>query len=237
MRLEAALKGDLIDLLKQERAAAFRAFRATGKEVGKGLRDDLKKHTRAKGLGKFANRWTFRVNRPRHPMGMSVAVFPRSRATRAIIDAFDTGGIVRAGNAGNGKAKGRRFLAIPTPQNRRGKKVRFELKDLKDTFVQPLKDGSEGYVVFARVRHAQRRDKRGRVRDMAFTADQALLAGGQVRASKKLLAAGGVPLFVLKPQVRMQKRLDIKSVVAPWPGRIAGILVRNWEVEARDIKS
>lgn len=213
--------------MKQERAAAFRAFRATGKEVGKGLRDDLRKHTRSKGLGKFASRWTFRVNRPRHPMDMSVAVFPRSKATRTIIDAFDTGGIIRA--------KGGRFLAIPTPQNRRGKKIRIPLHELKDSFVQPLK-GGPGYVVFGRVRRAQRRDKKGRIRDLAFT-ESSLLAGGQIRASKKLLEAGGIPLFVLKPQVRMQKRLDIRSVVDPWRGRIAETLVRHWEVESRGIKS
>ncbi|PJK29952.1 DUF6441 family protein [Minwuia thermotolerans] len=227
MRLEAAIRGDLKKIVSAEVRQARRAINAGMREAGKGLRDDMKAHVRQAGLGKFATRWVFRVNRPREPMDMSVAVFPRGTATRTIIGAFDTGGIIRP--------KQGRYLAIPTDFNRkdgrRGGKVLKQIDELDDAFVQRSRSGT--LIVFSRVRLAQEKmQDKVRVRDLAF-AEGRLLGSGRRRRTHEFLAAGIVPMFVLKPSVRMPKRLDLDRVKRPWDAKLPRLIVEHWEKESR----
>ena len=231
MRLEAAIRGDLRKVVSGEVRAARKAINAAMREAGKGLKDDLKTHTRERDLGKFVNRWTFRVNRPREPMDMSVAVFPRGKRTRTILNTFNEGGVIRPDKS--------RYLAIPTDFNRkggrRGGKVLKQLDELEDSFVRRSRSGQ--LIVFSKVRLAQRRtEKTKQVRNLAFVEGRRLGSGRRAR-SEKFLRAGAVPMFVLVPRIRMAKRLDIESVVRPWRSRLPELVVANWEKEANAIRS
>ena len=61
MRLEAAIRGDLQKIMKQEAAAAEKAVTLGVTEAATGLRDELKSQVLRAGLGeKMARTWRFK---------------------------------------------------------------------------------------------------------------------------------------------------------------------------------
>ncbi|MFO0110421.1 MAG: DUF6441 family protein, partial [Alphaproteobacteria bacterium] len=61
MRIEAAIRGDLTKIMREEEAAAEKAVTRGVTEAATGLRDELKSQVLRAGLGeKMARTWRFR---------------------------------------------------------------------------------------------------------------------------------------------------------------------------------
>lgn len=222
MRLGAAITGDLRKVVAGQWREAGRAIRAGLREAANGLRDDLRRDAEGAGLGRLGRVWRARVYGGRRgPWESAALVYPKGgERTRGALAAFEDGAVVRATKA--------RYLLIPTGFNRaggrRGGRVLYQPKDLKDSFVQRTRGGD--LLLFARVGHAQARVK-GRVRDRAFVNDR-LLAGGRARRTRDILQAGVVPMFLLVPQIRVRKRLNIAAITRRWEARLGELIVKHW---------
>lgn len=222
MRIGAAIKGDLRKQVSKEWREAGRAIRKGLREAGKGLQADLRKDAEVAGLGKLARAWRVRVyGGKRGPWESAALVYPKGgERTRGALWAFEHGATIRATNS--------RYLLIPTGFNRkggrRGGRVLYQPSELTDSFVQRTKNGH--LLLFARVGHAQTKVK-GRVRDRAYV-NERLLGSGRVRRTKEILKAGAVPMFVLVPQIRVTKRLNMAAIVRRWEARLPSLVVKHW---------
>jgi hypothetical protein len=226
VRLKAAITGDLREVVGKEMAAAGKAIRAGLREAGNGMKKDYNAEMRRAGLGKLARVWRVRVYRgKRGPMDAFGIVYPNGgERTREAIWAYEHGATIRAKNA--------KYLLIPTSFNRqrgrRGGKVIYTPDQLKDSFVQQSKDGT--LMLFARVQRAQMKQK-GIVRNRAFV-NSHMLGGGRVKRSEEILRYGSVPMFVLVPQVQVQKRLRLSSITARWQRRAPELILKHWEAQS-----
>ncbi|MET4702176.1 hypothetical protein ABIE65_005228 [Constrictibacter sp. MBR-5] len=57
------------------------------------------------------------------------------------------------------------------------------------------------------------------------------------RAGKRAIAAGRtttVIMFVLLPQTRLKKRLDVKGAGERWVGRLPGLILKEWQAAPVD---
>ncbi len=227
MRLHAAIRGDLKRHMADEVRAIRRALREALKEAGTGLRDDLCEHVAAADLGRLSKAWAHRqfARRGRRRVSdvMSV-VYVKGRSANRAVEAFEYGSVVRPVNA--------RYLAIPTHFNRksgrRGAKVLFRPDQILNGFIRRSRKGT--LILFAKTQRAQRKI-RGRVRDQAYVNDR-LLGSGRVRRTQAILEYGAVPMFILVPEVRIGKRLDIRRIAAGWMDRLPEITIRHMEIES-----
>ncbi|WP_027285909.1 DUF6441 family protein [Rubritepida flocculans] len=233
MRLTATLTGDLRRLLAEEvragERAAMAAIRAETEQVKQELRQQVMAAFGGDARG-VANAWRGRVfptsGESLRPAGLVFTRLPK------VIDAFERGALIRP--KGGGK-----FLAIPTSFNRqggrRGAKARVSPAQMvasRQGFLRPLKSG-RGFVWCLPVRQGQRTG-RGRA---------PLIAGGlmAVATSRRkgaaawqqaLLAQGFVPMFLLLPQVRLAKRLDVQGAAERALRRLPRRFVAAWERES-----
>lgn len=222
MRLEAAILGNLKELLREEADRAAKAVSAGVREAGQGARQDLAAHLQQADLGKLSRAVGHKHYRGRRsPLDAASIVYIKGRAARQAVWAFENGAVIRP--------KSGRYLAIPTQYNRasgrRGGRVLFRPDQLRDSFVQRSQDGS--LLLFARVSQAQRM-VRGRVRNQAFVEGH-LLGSGRVKRTASILQAGVVPMFILKPQVVISKRLDVAAIAKRWQERLPELIVQHWE--------
>lgn len=106
MRVSAAIRGDLAEMMKAERRKGEAATFAGVDQATQGLRLDLRKQITGAGMGqRLANTWrskTYPPDRQSFKPGGSVW----SKAPK-IVSVFATGATIRA--------KNRRFLAVPLP--------------------------------------------------------------------------------------------------------------------------
>ena len=221
MRLQAAISGDLRKIVEQELRSAQAAVVSGLREAGKGLRDELKAHTADADLGGLGRAWTVRVYRGRSALSAAALIYPKGRAAREALWAFEHGATIRPVNG--------RYLAIPTQFNRRrgrrGGRVIYRPEELQDTFVARGPGGD--LLLFARLQHAQRKVN-GSVRDLAAV-NSHVLGSGRKKRTAKLLGYGVVPMFILKPQVRLSKRLDVAGIARKWESRTADIILKRWK--------
>jgi hypothetical protein len=233
LRITAALTTDLRGVLAAEVAAGQRAARNAVADVGRWTQEQLRNQVRnAFGTrsARLANTWRLTVY-PTSAPTLRPAALVSSRAP-TIMDAFDRGAVIRP--KGTGK-----FLAIPTGFNRqggrRGAKPRVTPEQMvasQKAFIRPFKSG-RGFVWCLPVRQGERTG-RGRA---------PLIAGGIVAVAtarrkgaaawqQSLLAQGFVPMFLLLPQVRVSKRLDIAAVARAASARMETTLRSRWSREA-----
>jgi hypothetical protein len=215
MRLGAALLGDLREEMRDEVRNLAPPLRRALRSAGDELKDDLKAHTEAAGLGKLGRAWRHKHFSGRgNPFDMVSIIFPNGRGVRRAIEALDQGVTVRPTKS--------KYLAIPTNFNRkagrRGGRVLFKPDQLKDSFVARAKNGN--LILFARVASAQSKSRRGQIQQKAFVNStlsgrnaSRLLGSGRRRRTEDVLKFGVVPMFVLVPEVRIKKRLNIDDVV------------------------
>lgn len=233
MKLTATLGANLRQILQAEVDAAERAVsRAIGTET-----EALKRTLRAQVNAAFgtnakplANAWRSQTF-PRRGVSMRASGIVWTKVP-TIIDAFERGATIRA--------KGGKFLAIPTGFNRaggrRGSKPRVtpaQMVASKQAFVRPFK-GGRGFVWCLPVRQGERVGRRrapliaGRITQVA-TAKRKGAAAWQAN----LLKQGFVPMFLLVPQVQLAKRLDVRSAGAAALARLPAAVVAAWEAETR----
>jgi len=153
-----------------------------------------------------------------------------------VIDAFERGALIRA--KGGGK-----FLAIPTGFNAaRGRRGRGE-KGMRVTpaqmvasgqaFLRPFKSG-RGFVWCLPLRQGEQTGRRRRTRLVAGGVTEVGTANrkGREAWARGLLEQGMVPMFLLLPQVKLAKRLDVRGAAERGLRRLPGRFVAAWERES-----
>jgi hypothetical protein len=218
MRLQAAIQGDLQALLRRELQAAERAVTAGIREATDGLKTELRRQVTGAGLGsRLANTWRGQVYPPSQP-SIAAAGYVWSKAPR-LVRLYNEGAVIRS-QAGL-------FLAIPTPAAGRhgdgrqritpGAWERIHGQRLR--FVYRRNGPSLLVADHARItRHGRAAANLGRSRGAAFT---------------RLAGRTTVPLFLLVPQVRVRKRLDVDGAAGKWIAALPRLVLRNWREVSR----
>jgi hypothetical protein len=242
VRLAASIVGDLRQALAAEvragERAAMSAIRAETEQVKAELRRQVTTAFSGNARG-IANAWRSmifpRSGQSLRPAGLVFTKVPN------VIDAFERGALIRAKG-------GRKFLAIPTGFNaargRRGRGGRTHAFDgLRVTpaqmvasgqaFLRPFKSG-RGFVWCLPLRQGEQTGRRRRTRLVAGGVAEVGTANrkGREAWARGLLEQGMVPMFLLLPQVKLAKRLDVKGAAERGLRRLPGRFVAAWERES-----
>ena len=220
MRIDAAIQGNLEEVMRQELDAATagvqRAVRR-GSDLAKG---QLRAQVKRAGLGdRLAKSWQNKDRRGRELFwpneGLNPAAMVKTTAGH-IITAHMTGALIRARN--------KRFLAIPTEHALRiaGKRRRMRISPRNWP-------GGKG-----RLRYVKRRNGP----DLLILEEARLTKAGRVsvntRTKKGSLRKGTrtLVMFVLVPMVKLKKRpIDIDGVAAKVGSMLPAMIVREYEKE------
>jgi len=211
MRIEAAIRGDLTKIMREETAIAEKAVTRGVTEAATGLRDELKSQVLRAGLGdKMARTWRFR-RYPATGFSLGAAGLVYSKAP-LIIRAFDAGAIIKS-------SKGF-FLAIPTaaaPKRGVGG-ARINPSNFPEHSLGQLRfvyrKGAPSLLVVDNVRAGT--GKRGGFRKASETAQ---------RTGRGLAT---VVMFILLPQVTLKKRLDVDEAAGRWRDRLPELILQNF---------
>jgi hypothetical protein len=236
MRLGAQLVGDLRKMLAEElragERAAMAAIRTETAEVKAELRQQVTTAFAGNARG-IANAWRSmvfpRTGQSLRPAGLVFTKVPK------VIDAFERGALIRAKG-------GRKFLAIPIGFNAaRGRRGRGE-KGMRVTpaqmvasgqaFLRPFKSG-RGFVWCLPLRAGEQTSRRRRTRLIAGGVTEIGTGNrkGREAWARGLLARGMVPMFLLLPQVKLTKRLDVRGASLRALRRLPGRFVAAWAAE------
>ncbi len=205
MKLAATIARSLQTVMKAELRAIERAVASGTKDAGRGLKVGLRRQVASAGLGqRLANSWRDK-HYPNEKIDAASVIY--SKAPQ-IIRAFDEGAQIRA--------KRGRFPAIPTENApRRGTDRRrispsnFPEHRFGPLRLVPRRNGPSLLVVDG-VRASFSR-KTGGLRGFRKASDRAQ------RTGKGLTT---VVMFVLVPQVKLEKRLDIRREAERWSAKI-----------------
>jgi hypothetical protein len=240
VRIGAAI-GDLRRLLQAEvragERAATRALREETDSLKRELRGQVTAAFGGKGRG-IANAWRSAVY-PRSGVSLRPAGLVWTK-TPTIVDAFERGALIRA--------RGAKYLAIPTGFNaargqrgRGGKGMRVtpaQMAASGQAFLRPFRSG-RGFVWCLPLYGASGTSRTGGRRRRGRTL---LSAGGIAEvgtANRKgreawargMLRKGMVPMFLLLPQVRLAKRLDVAGAAQRAGAHVPRRFVQLWEAE------
>jgi len=206
MRLQAALSGDLDQILADEVRIAEQAVTHSIREATDGLKTELRSQITGAGLGqRLANTWRGEVY-PKGKLSINAAGLVYSRAP-VIVGAHDQGATIRS--------KDGFWLAIPLPaagkrmtpglwEKLRGQRLRFIYRRGKPSLLVAENQ---------RARQGQR--------------------GGFSAASQKAQASGRglvtVPMFLLVPQVTLKKKFDIDRSARRWISTLAQRIANRFD--------
>lgn len=219
MRLRATQSGDLERIAAAEIAGAERAVTRSMRQAGRGLQKDWRDQIRSAGLrGNKLPRTIRQRVYPETGESTSAAALVWSKAPK-IVAAFDEGALIRG--------KDGFWLAVPIdpiarrmrgPNNRKvtpglweqrtGRRLEFIYRKGRPPLLV------DTGVPLARERYDRLDHQTSRYRRW--------VAGGRRRAR------AWKPIFVLLPQVKLRKRLDINRLARKWQGLLPGMIVRNW---------
>ncbi len=211
MRLEAAIKGDLQKIMKEESAAAEKAVTLGVGAAAIGLKEELRVQVTRAGLGeKMARTWRHK-RYPSSGYSIGAAGFVYSKAP-VVIRAFNEATLIKS-------AKGF-FLAIPMPAAPRrgvgGKRINpsnFPEHSLgKLRFV--YRKNAPSLLVVDNLRAGT--GKRGGFRKASATA---------LRTGRGLTT---VVMFILVPQVQLKKRLNIDPAALRWRDKLPELILQHW---------
>jgi hypothetical protein len=208
MKLHLEISPDLVAAMAAEVKAGERAVTAAMREAGTGLKTDWRGQITQAGLGRrLANSIRNRTY-PRSGESLNAAALVWSKASE-IIRAHDTGPLIRS--------KDGFWLAIPTEAAGKG------------TRGKALTPGDWERRRGLRLRFVYRR--RG---PSLLVADGRLNNRGLGVASRAKTGRGRatVPIFLLVPQVKLPKRLDLARDADRAQAAVPGLIVANW-VEVR----
>jgi hypothetical protein len=202
--IQADMQAELRDL---ERAVG------TGtRDAGRGLRTELRRQVGSAGLGqRLANSWRDK-HYPNQKLDAASLVYTKAPQ---IIRAFDEGAVIRS--------KRGRFLAIPTENAPRkgtdGKRIS------PSTFPEhrfgPLRfvarQSGPSLLVVDGLRASFRR-RTGELRGFRRATDRAPRSGQGLTT---------VVMFLLVPQVKLRKRLDVARAAEQWSGQLPALIERQ----------
>jgi hypothetical protein len=209
---------DLAKGLTEAEGDAARSVTSAMREVTESLKGDLRADVVDAGLGhRLANTWRGKTY-PEGGISLEAASFVWSKAPN-LVDAFDRGVTIKSSRGF--------WLAIPTPA--------AGVKGLSATGgMKRITPGGWERRTGMRLRFVYRRG-----RPSLLVADNARLSKkglarpniGRTRAGAQFTRLKGrstVVVFILVPQVTLQKRLDIPSAAQRWADRVPGLLASYW---------
>jgi hypothetical protein len=209
MKLAATLARSLQTGMRAELRAIERAVASGTKDAGRGLKTGLRRQVVSAGLGqRLANSWRDK-HYPNDKLDAASLVY--SKAPQIIL-AFDEGALIRA--------KRGRFLAIPTENapkrgtdRRRISPSNFPEHRFGPLRLVPRRNGPSLLVVDG-VRASFSR-KTGNLRGFRKSSERARRTGAGLTT---------VVMFVLVPQVKLEKRLDVKREAERWSGQLTVLI-------------
>lgn len=207
MKLGLDIPPDLVAVMAAEIKAGEKAVSAAMREAGSGLKKAWRGQIAQAGLGfRLANSIRSQTY-PKSGESLKAAALVWSKAP-VIIGAHDTGPLIRS--------KGGYWLAIPTAAAGKGR---------KGGRITPG-EWERGRGI--RLRFVYRR--RG---PSLLVADGRLNSRGLGVASRSKTGRGKatVPIFLLVPQVKLAKRLDLARDAERAQASIPGLIVANWVFE------
>lgn len=210
MKIKALTVGDLPKMMRQEIRAGERAVTDSVHEAGVRIKEKWRGQIASAGLGRRLGR---SIRERTYPVGgasLNAASLIWTKAPK-ILAAHMKGVTIRS--------KGGFYLAIPTPEAGKG---------LRGGRITP---GEWERRHGMRLRFIYRQGKPG----LLVADDARLTKAGRAVANRRkrrkdgvLTGAVTVPIFILVPQVRLRKRLDLEGLLTEASGTTDSI-VRRWE--------
>ncbi|MGV8989187.1 MAG: DUF6441 family protein [Cypionkella sp.] len=209
MKLIADIQGDIRAMMKQEMEAAERAVTAGVSEAASGLQTAWRGQITGAALGQGLANSIRKKLYPTTGASIRAAALVYSNASK-VVDAFEHGVLIRAKNGF--------WLAIPT--------AAAGTKGVGNKRITP---GGWEQRTGQRLRFIFRR--RG---PSLLVTEGRLNSKGLAVASKSKTGRGiaTVPIFLLVPQVKLPKRLDLARDAERAVDGVPGLIVANW-VEGR----
>ena len=205
MKLTVDFSPDLVALLEQEIKAGERAVTAAMKAAGAELKQDWRAQITRAGLGHRLPRTIRNRTYPTSGDSINAAAFVWSNAPE-ILNAHDRGALIRSKSGSwlaipteaAGKGRGGARLTPAEWERRRGMRLRFIYRRNGPSLLV-----AEKARINTRGLAVASRSKTGR---------------GQVSA----------PIFLLVPQVKLRKRLDLARDAERVAGKVPGLIVEKW---------
>ncbi len=215
MKLTTTITGSIKAGMEAEMRTISKAVTAGVKEAGRGIKADLRKQVISAGLGmRLSRTWRERT----YPnKGHDTASLVWSKAPQ-IIRTFDEGAVI--------KSKSGLWLAIPTPSAPKrgvgGKRI--NPSNFPEHRYGPLRfvyrRGRPSLLVVDGVRI----NKSGRVGRRAK-------GGAFTKTGRMKQGMATVVMFIMVPQVRLKKRLDVKREAERWSRRLPALIQRHMRTE------
>lgn len=204
MKLGINIVGDIASLLDAEAKAGEKAVSAAMQMAGTGLKDAWRAQITGAGLGARLARTIRSEQFPKGRPSLNAAALVWSKAP-VIVNAHDTGPLIRS--------KDGFWLAIPTPAagtSRRGGRIT---------------PGEWERRTGLRLQFVYRR-----AGPSLLVAEGRLNTKGRAVASRSKTGRGLVtaPIFLLVPQVKLPKRLDLARDAERARDAVQGLIVANW---------
>ncbi len=214
MRVEAAITGDLREFIKRQNTAAENAVTAGVREVSLDVKSSLAAQVVSAGLGRLSKSWKALFYPKGGKKSIKAAGLVYTDSPKAI-QGFNDGALVTYGNG--------LYLAIPTDaapkRGTDGKRIR----------PSKFPDGKYGKLRFVY--------RPGAISLLVVDGLRAGTGkrGGFRKASPSALKFGRgittVVMFLLVPQVKLPKRLDVAAVVDSHKNDLAQAILDNWPDE------
>ena len=204
MKLKIAFNPDIVALMAAEIAAGEKAVSAGMREAGASLKTAWRGQITGAGLGARLGNSIRLATYPKGGESLNAAALVWSKAP-VIVGAHDTGPLIRS--------KSGLWLAIPTPAAG---------KSLRGGRIRP---GEWERRTGLRLRFIYRR--RG---PSLLVAEGRLNSKGRAVASRSKIGRGvaTVPIFLLVPQVKLRKRLDLARDAERVLDAVPGLIVAGW---------
>ena len=206
MRLKLDIDPDIVAMMAAEIAAGERAVSAAIREAGTGLKTAWRGQITGAGLGDRLARTIREEQFPKATPSLNAAALVWSKAP-VIVGAHDTGPLIRSKNG--------LWLAIPLPAAG---------KSLRGGRITPGE--------WERRRGLRLRFVYRRTGPSLLVADGRLNTKGQAVVSRSKTGRGKVtaPIFLLLPQVKLPKRLDLAREAEQALDGVPGRIVAGWVV-------
>lgn len=215
MRVIAALTGNLDEYMAQEIRDAETGVTRGISAATQGLKGELRAQVTGSGLGeRLAKTWQSEVY-PKGKQSANAAGFVWSAAPE-LIDAFDRGATIRSTDgfflaiptALAGPVRGAKWRPRLTPgewERRRGLRLRFVYRRGRPSLL--VADGV-------------------RIGKSGWAKSNVSTRGGAPHT--RLSGTSTAVIFILLPQARLKKRLDVKPVGDKWQSRVPQLVLDGW---------
>ena len=206
MKLGAEVIGDLAKEMRDELKAAERGAGTAMHKAGLQIKTDWREQIVSAGLGTRLSKTIRSKTYPPNRESLNAAAFVWSKAPH-IVSAHDQGALIKSTNGF--------FLAIPQPaagKVRRGKSP--------TPYEWEQKTGLKLRLIY------RRKGLSLLVADKAYLNKQGLAKLSRAKTGRNQVTA---IIFVLVPQSRLRKRLDLQRAAKSVDGRLPTQIVREWD--------